>query len=780
MGINRGGRAAVGVPQTFGNHMQAEAPAIVRCMIRKRHFLVSIAVLSAFAVVVVPSQAALGQLPQEQGSVDIRAAVVDGRVEVAPVARPLSSKKLGEQLRDKMPYFVQEPTLVGNTLTFQVDISPMRAAVDNGPGLLDKLDGTVYIGRKGIDLRVPPSSASSLSSKLLLKKKISSRLVKTAGIQTISIALPKAVAKSLRGVPRAKLSQRVEVIVRDHKDIDPTVKGYERTQLTSSNTPPYIREYLAGQRNAVGAQAVSAQSQQISAKRSGAQSSWRSQLRALPMNQNSNTPGTMVIYNGSPFDLNVAANNVQCISGYLMPGEVGMMNSNTSVEFFQVAVISGDPIWFANDQAELDYNATAGMKSLEGDAMDSLVRASFLKNITGSMAKGLTYFASSLFFDITLKTVAALLGNNACAGSGSALNLTWTAENVGANQSAGNVNYLVPSYNRTGLLGSVRPTSVPAPAPGSPLNAYSATSTNGLAVPYAQLQQQLGSGGSVTLSTLNSNQQNGSYYGFYCNYRNQQAPNPNSSTNVSYGSSALGGGISPDWGPCNATSVTGSPDDLANAYGDSVASDLQNEGYTVLIGFSTTSTATAGPHPALPPQTAATSVTCLTTNAPCVYTVAPTATSANLIVGCTPGTWDMLTPWNGASPSMNLSSPPSAYNSSSSLSTQLAFTGVTASGAQVTDFVPGPDGGNVVSSFSPSTNNPFPISPAAMSLIQTSLGGPGSYVTQWHCVLGASTTLPAGINQLAPAAVAMNLVWTGTPVAASVANPAGNILSPPA
>ncbi|MCG3776866.1 MAG: hypothetical protein JW395_3737 [Nitrospira sp.] len=110
MGINRGGRAAVGVPQTFGNHMQAEAPAIVRCMIRKRHFLVSIAVLSAFAVVVVPSQAALGQLPQEQGSVDIRAAVVDGRVEVAPVARPLSSKKLGEQLRDKMPYFVQEPT----------------------------------------------------------------------------------------------------------------------------------------------------------------------------------------------------------------------------------------------------------------------------------------------------------------------------------------------------------------------------------------------------------------------------------------------------------------------------------------------------------------------------------------------------------------------------------------------------------------------------------------------------------------------------------------------
>jgi hypothetical protein len=86
----------------------------------------------------------------------------------------------------------------------------------------------------------------------------------------------------------------------------------------------------------------------------------------------------------------------------------------------------------------------------------------------------------------------------------------------------------------------------------------------------------------------------------------------------------------------------------------------------------------------------------------------------------------------------------------------------------------------VVSSFSPSTNNPFPISPAAMSLIQNSLGGPGSYVTQWHCVLGASTTLPTGINQLAPAAVAMNLVWTGTPVAASVANPAGNILSPPA
>jgi hypothetical protein len=144
-----------------------------------------------------------------------------------------------------------------------------------------------------------------------------------------------------------------------------------------------------------------------------------------------------------------------------------------------------------------------------------------------------------------------------------------------------------------------------------------------------------------------------------------------------------------------------------------------------------------------------------------------------------PGTWNMMTPWNGSSPSMNLSSPPDVYQAVSNLTTQLAFTGVTASGTPVTDLVPGSDGGNVTSSFSPTANNPFNITPAAMSTIQNVLGGAGSYVTQWHCVMTANTTIPAGIKQVAPSANAMNLVWYGVPIAASVANPAGNVLSPP-
>jgi hypothetical protein len=237
--------------------------------------------------------------------------------------------------------------------------------------------------------------------------------------------------------------------------------------------------------------------------------------------------------------------------------------------------------------------------------------------------------------------------------------------------------------------------------------------------------------------------------------------------------------VSPDWGACNATSVTGSFDTLQNWYGISNASQLENEGYSVLIGYSTTSMATAGPHPALSPEAASSSGACLATNAPCIYTEAPTSATSDLIAGCTPGTWNMLTPWNGSSPSMNLSSPPSAYDASSTLTTQLAFTGFTASGTPVTDAIPASVGGTVTSSFAPSAVNPFALSPSDLTEIQNALGGPGGYVTDWLCVMTANTTLPSGIEQVAPSAVAMNLDWYGVPIVATAPNPQGNILSPP-
>ena len=126
---------------------------------------------------------------------------------------------------------------------------------------------------------------------------------------------------------------------------------------------------------------------------------------------------------------------------------------------------------------------------------------------------------------------------------------------------------------------------------------------------------------------------------------------------------------------------------------------------------------------------------------------------------------------------MNLSSPPSAYNADSQLNMQLAFTGVTASGTPVTYFAPTNLGGSVTSSFSPSTINLWQLSPANLAAVQNVLGGPGGYVTEWMCVMTAATTIPSGIP---PTSTAMNLGWYGVPVIVPLANPAGNILSPPA
>ena len=749
----------------------------------RRPLLAVIAIVSTSAVMAIPSQAAEEAVGQSRETGQVPAAVMDaGTTLEESSSAPLSTEKRAQQLRDKMPYFVKEPTLVGNALSFKIDVSPMREAGSKS-GLLDRVSGRVFISRDGVDLMNPATFASPLAGQMLLDKKIPARIVRRSGTQTFSIALAPTVAKSLRGLSRQNLARRVKVVIHDEKDIDPAVRGYDRTQVTASGMPPSIRAYLAGQRKALG----SSTSGSCVGCRQGATSAngeqpKRTFLRSLPMKPPpDNTPGTIVVFNGSPFDLNVAMNNVQCITPYLITDAIpSSLASNTSFEYFQVAEIAGNT-FYTQSPEQLQYYATEGMKSLESSAAATLERASYLKNITQSASRGLTYFTSSMFFEITLRTLAAAIAaSNACTNAGSALNLTWTATNVGSSQTAGNVNYWVPSYSRTGSLGTVRPASVPYTAPGSPLTAYNATSANGLAVSAAQLQSELGSSGSLTLSTLNSNQQNGSYNGFWCNYQNQQAPNPNSTApTVSYGATALGGGISPDWGPCNATSVTGSYDYLQEYYGISNASQLENEGFTILIGYSTISTATAGPHPALAPQAAANSAACLAANAPCIYTVPPTATNPNLVVGCMPGTWNMMTPWNGSSPSMNLSSPPGAYQAVSNLTTQLAFTGVTANGSTVTDLVPGSDGGNVTSSFSPTANNPFNVTPAAMSTIQNVLGGAGSYVTQWHCVMTANTTIPAGIKQVAPSANAMNLVWYGVPIAASVANPAGNVLSPP-
>jgi hypothetical protein len=674
-----------------------------------------------------------------------------------PSAIYVPADDLAKTLRDKMPFISSEPTLVGNNLIWDVDIAPMRLKAKKGVTLLDRVGGTVFVSRAGVDIR--RLTKGNAKSRLTLTKVVPSRVITKAGPQQFQITLPANLARELRALPSSAWASRVGVVMWNDKDTNPAIRGYDRRQLTSTTLPSAISDYLASRRSSAP------QNQELSSTQT-------------------NTPGTIVVYNGSPFNLAIDVSTVQCnMSPWFLGNVPTSVTANSSVEWFNIGSIAGYWYYMTN-QSYVQASAEQPGEIVGKQAESSLEEGALVKYITGDFSKGLNAFLRSFAGGLVIKGVLGAIASfkkeaQACTNAGTAMTLAWSNLSLGTGQTDGNVNYWVPSFNQTSNMVGVPPVSLPTVAPGSPLTGYNATSQNGLAVAPSVLQRELGLGGSVTLTTLNSNQKNGNYIGFWCNFTNQQIGNPNSTTPTSqYGSTSLGGGTTAAWGPCNATSVNTDADYNASNYNFSgPGSDLENEGFTFLIGYSTTSYNTAGPHPAIAqPTTSTSSQGCIASAAPCAFLTPETSTQPASI-GCTPGTWNMLTPWNATSSTMNLSSPPSAYNADSQLNMQLAFTGVTASGTPVTYFAPTNLGGSVTSSFSPSTINLWQLSPANLAAVQNVLGGPGGYVTEWMCVMTAATTIPSGIP---PTSTAMNLGWYGVPVIVPLANPAGNILSPPA
>jgi hypothetical protein len=751
----------------------------------KRFAVVLCAVAAATSLVASPSFGASNGSSEVAGAGDERSleSGVQAPASIAAAVDPKADKR-ASQLRDKMPFFSQEPTVVGDSLVFTVDVSPMREKDKKGSALLDRIGGNVEISRVGVDVRKPGSiTAENAADTLLVSRVLPERTVTKAGDQSFRVRLPKSVAADLRRLSPTQLRQRVKADIWNDKDTNAGGARHDRRQGTTSWMVSSYRTYLESRRPGLscGTKCSTVNSAAVERR---AMRSMGLFLPAKPPPES--VAGTVVVYNGSPFDIDIAINPVQCMIPAIWDGgpptNPPTLPANSSYEFFQATQITGNQYYTAS-QSVLEQSAKDGMDSLQNDAFVSLERAAYLKHITQSFSRGLIYFGSSMAFDITLGMVSTLIAkSNACTNAGSAYNISWTNTNIGGNQTAGNVNYWAPSYSRTVGMGSpqVSPTSIPDLAPGSPLSAYNATSQNGLAVDYSTLLAELGFGGSVNLATLNSSQRNGSYSGYWCNFRNQQMANPNASGTGQFGSSALGGGSSMDWGPCLATAATGSPDWIASEYGISggAQGNIENTGMSILIGYSSTANVTAGPSPAEPPVSAASATACTMTKAPCIYTIPTSAASPNLTVGCTPGSWNLMTPWNGSN--INLSSPPNAYQASSTMSTQIAFTGFTASGTPITNSIPVADGGNVASSFAPNAVNPFTFSPGNLASIQASLGGPGGYVTNWLCVMTANVLVPSGVSTVSPSAVAMNLGWYGKPVVAYAPNPAGNLLSPPA
>lgn len=675
-----------------------------------------------------------------------------------------NAEALAQRLRDKMPFITKYPTLVGNDLVWEADISPMRLTYRKGVSLLDRVGGSVFVGRSGIDLTKVADVDTAKNA--LFSKELPMRPVTKAGTAKFRVTLPSKVAAELRKVPRSKLASRVIVVVRNDKDIDASHPGYDRTQLTSTRVSAGMANYLAGRRATVEPKGWRRAAPKVSL--------WRSM--PTKNNNDQNTPGTIVVYNGSPFDVQVAWSSVQCNLNLNYPNTYqATVPSNTSVEISNIAQIQGN-YTYVSTSAGVQRAAKTPSQVLTSSAISSLQEGALLVGLTQKLSVGMHTVAASFAVGLLVKGLIAAIVNAkknkyACTMAGSAMNFAWTNVGVGASQSPGNVSYWVPNYNAAGPLVGVPATSLPVVAPGSPLSGYNATSQNGLAVTPQVLAKELGFGGTVTLATLNSDQQNGSYNGFWCNFTNQQIGNPESaSSSTSYGSTSFSGGTTASWGPCNATSVpNGAAINLTGNNDTNVV--LENEGFTFLIGYSTTANKPAGPAPAVSYTTTATSPAgCIATAIPCAfYTPAVGATPASF--GCTPGTWNMLTPWNTSSTTMSLSNPPSSYNSASQLNVQLAFRGVTASGASNVYLAPVSLGGNVLTSFSPSAVASWQLTPANLAAVQA-LVGPGGSVTEWMCVMTAATTIPNGIP---PSATAMNLGWYGVPVIVPLTNPAASL-----
>lgn len=735
----------------------------------KRLLILTCTIALATSVVAAPSMAVTrSAVPAVDGD--------RGTVSVAADDLSRSADSRARQLRDKMPYFSKPPKLVGNDVVWEVDISPMRLTSRKGTALLDRVGGNLFVGHAGVDLRSPVRDGRARGA--VFEKTLPSRLVSKAGPMKFRVTLPTKLANELRRIPQSKLASRVGIVIWNDKDLDAATKGYDRKQMTHTNVPSQISIYLAGRRAAVEPSSWRTSAVQNRGSRSRVSSEIAT---SYPYPE----PTSLVIYNGSPFDVAVSFSNVQCNA--FAPPDYGAygplvlpssLASNTSAEWWNGGQIEGSQT-YVGDLSTVEESAHSPAEAIGKTAEESIKNGKLVNAITGDFSKGVHLFASEFALGLVQIGVEAAITNiknknDGCTNAGTALSIAWTNVSLGATQTAGNISYWVPSFNRTGNMIGVPPTSIPAVAPGSPLTAYNATSENGLATSVENLERELGFGGTVTLATLNSAQHNGSYYGFWCNYSDQQIGNPNSATPTSqYGASVLGGGSTASWGPCVASTYN-KGQTKSGAYPGSYI--LEAEGFSFMIGYSTTAYNTAGPAPAISrPTTAANATACISTAAPCAF-FTPAVASSPPKFGCTPGTWNMLTPWSSTTPTMNLSSPPSAYNASSELSMQLAFTGVTSSGAKKTYFAPPNVGGNVTSSFSPTAVNVWQMTPANLAAVQGVLGA-GGYVTEWLCVMTAATTIPSGIPATS---TAMNLGWYGVPTIVPLANPPGNVLSPPA
>ncbi len=670
---------------------------------------------------------------------------------------------------------VLAPSIKGNVLGFGVRVSAWRTSARNQGAKTDRIGGHVLVSRKGVDVQfTSPDQKVKGGKPYIFDVKLPTRTVSKDGVERFAVKLPKGVATSLRAVPAKFLSQRLKIVVHQDKDTNASLAPYAVRQFAIAFASPVKPASKKSNREVSRGSTRKAKAEDVGS----------TGPPPVP------PPAPFALFNGTPFDLDISVTPIQCASSNYFASEP--WPSGVTAMWQQTAYVNGNTgnntnptnTAFSSLQAQTDYALS----------MYSLGKATASGSGVSPTSRGLSYFAmslgTSLVEDGVKAAITAVNNRNICISSGSAWQVNWTVSEVNASQTAGNVNYWVPSYGSANPLGGVTPTALPV-ASGmavTPLSAYNATSANGLALDPAVLANQVGATGSLVMAmlnrfmspTLNYDTQfcmsgtNMKLYPSYCNastypacvLSNQQQEN-SASTNSSsnYGASAFTGGVAADWSSCSGSGPGG-----ATYY----------VGTTVLLGLSDTQFTRGGPFPGFPATSAASVGLCAASAAPCITASVNAGTTntpadSSVAIGCINGSWSITYPWSGKT--FSLSNPPSTYGQSSQMGVQLVFQGVSSTGVKAMYALPAntTGGSAVTGGFSPAGAQTWTLSNSNLQAIANMI--PGGYVSQWACIMSAYTAVPQGLT--GGSANALNLGWNGTPVFAMVANPPGNLTSPP-
>ena len=238
-----------------------------------------------------------------------------------------------KKLNKQMPRFATQPKVMKNGTRYAVEakvtLTPWRTKNRNVQALPDKAKVSLDVSKKEVLARTVGLTKKSRKQGLMWSGKIGPKVVKNTDTYTISLPVPKKVGRSLASQPPKQQRQRLRMTVEHMKDVSPDVKAREGTQVAQSGT------------------------------------SASTPKRAASLSGNGESTSTYgYLWNYTPFDLNVSAQGVNCISQFQWSGSL----SENGAWYSQEVQIYTSGSAMANDYSTADTLSSDAITALKSSA----------------------------------------------------------------------------------------------------------------------------------------------------------------------------------------------------------------------------------------------------------------------------------------------------------------------------------------------------------------------------------------------------------------------------